>query len=157
MEQPGLEEVTNPEEDLDLIERLRQEVLRAALEHPPLRLDRHVGRQHQNRHIGLALHQRLDPREDLEPVQVGHREVEQDEVGPKLGVERQRLARVRRGPHVGVALALEQPLEEQHVGGLVVDDQDPCGLEGLLIHRMPPEPAASRRGWRGTVECRAAW
>src|SRR3989475_11399145 len=60
MEQACLEEVADPEKHLDLIERLGQEVLRAALECPALRLHRDVGRQHQDREIGLRWHQRLD-------------------------------------------------------------------------------------------------
>ena len=138
MEQACLEEVADPEKHLDLIERLGQEVLRAALECPALRLHRDVGRQHEDREIGLRWHQRLDLLEDLEPVHVGHREVEQDEVGTGLRVEWQRLARVGRGSQVGIALTLEHPLEEPHVGGLVVDDQDSGGLEGLLIHETIP-------------------
>ena len=154
MEQAGLEEITDPKEHLDMLERLGQEVLRPALEHAAFGLERHVGRQDQNGEIRRWLHQRLDLREDLEAIQVRHREIEQDEVGPNRGVERQRLARVRRGRHGGVALALEQPLEEPHVGGLVVDDQDSGALEALRVHQALREAGSASS--RSTRNCRTS-
>jgi hypothetical protein len=55
---------------------------------------------------------------------VGHVEIEQNEVRPHLDVELCGLARIGGAFDSGIAVPLEQPLEQVHIGRLVVDDED---------------------------------
>ena len=110
VEAARVQEVSNPQHDLEAVERLRQEVLGAGLEGALLRVAGRVGREHQNRQEDVFGNVRL--LDDRDPVQVRHHQVEQDEIGLKLAVERDHLTRVRRALDVPVAAFRQHALEE---------------------------------------------
>ena len=63
-------------------------------------------------------------RQRRQPVEAGHGEIEQDEVGLELGGELQRLGAVRRlADHVEAALGQQRP-ERVAREGMVVDDEN---------------------------------
>ena len=57
-------------------------------------------------------------------VEVGHVEVEEDDVGVELGEQALDLPGVGGAVDLGVADAFQDPFEEADVGVLVVDDED---------------------------------
>ena len=121
-----------PSEGLDDV------VVRTGLEAPhPLQLVT-SGRQHQHGHLAEV----SDALERLEPVQVRHRDIEDDEVGPP-GVH---LAEAR--PAVR-RLADERPrprqegLDEAADVGVVVDDEDAGALHTIFIPRTSAVPTAA--------------
>ena len=72
----------------------------------------------------------------LQPVHVRHVEVEEDEIRPQPLEHRRRLARVVRAIEAREAGAFEKSPEQLHVGGLVVDDEDPRLFEARYVHRF---------------------
>ena len=127
VQEPGVQEVLDPQEHLDPVERLGQEVLRARGQGALLGRHRHVRGQHQDRHVGLRGDRQLAHHGD--PVEVRHHQIEQDQVGMELVVESADLTRIRRRDEVAIAGLLQQTLEKPDVRELVVDDQDPGFVE----------------------------
>jgi hypothetical protein len=123
------QEVPDPQQDLELLERLRQEVLCARRQGLALRLQRRVGREdeHGQEHVRGDLVAELA--EHRETVEMRHHEVEQDEVGAELPEQVEGSAGVGGRGQALVAGILKQALHEEHVGRLVVDDQDPRVVE----------------------------
>src|SRR5205807_8519171 len=150
VKQPGLEQVVAPEEDLGRIEGLAQEVFGPAGQGALLRLRSDVGREHQDREERIGRERLLEVLHRHEPVPLRHVEVEQDQVGLELGDQGFDLARVGRALEVGVAgNPPERALEEMDVDFLVVDDQDPGGLDGVdLHHRLTFAPLFASIGFR---------
>ena len=105
-------------DELARVERLRQVVVGADLEADDL-VDVLVARgQHQDRHVGAA----AQPPADLDPVDVGQHQVEDDQrraAGPRL---RQRVVAGRGHLHV-VARVLEVERDERRDRGFVLDDE----------------------------------
>ena len=89
VEPPRVEQVLDPQEDFEPVERLGQEVFRAGGQGALPGLERHVRGQHEHREIDvLGNGERLD---DGHPVEVRHHEIEQDEIRLEGLVERRRL------------------------------------------------------------------
>jgi hypothetical protein len=147
-----VEQVLDPEQHLEPVERLGQKVLGAGLERTLLRLGRRVRGQHQHRQEHVARDRELA--DDRDPVQVRHHQVEQDQVGRPLAVERPHLARVGRAADLAIAGLGQHALEESDVGRLVVDDEDPGLPEIDARHddRTAPTSSSSRsaRNWDTT-------
>ena len=79
-----------------------------------------------------------EPPADLEPVELRHHHVEQDQVGQEPARRRERLLAVG-GAGGGVALARQPGLQDLAVVRVVVDDQD----QGRVAHRVTRRPAGS--------------
>ena len=97
------EEIADAQQDLELLERLGEKVPRARREGPSLRLRGRVGRQHDDRQVGVGGDLRLELSEHRHPVEVRHHQVEQDEVRLEVTIERQDAARIGRGGDLAVA------------------------------------------------------
>ena len=114
-----------------MVERLRDEVVRSGLDR--LGLLRCVARgEHDHRQHGRLL-VLAEPPADRVPVHPWHDDVEEHEIGAR------RLdALERREPVPGrddlVAARAEHRLEQAHVLGEVVDDEDSCGV---VAHGVP--------------------
>jgi hypothetical protein len=69
-------------------------------------------------------------------------EIQQQEIGPSLDEHRHNSRRVGSDIHPRVALPLEDPSQQQQVGLLVVDREDPQVPESLLVwlHRCSHRP-----------------
>ena len=136
LQEADLQQVLDPQQHLDHVEGLGQEVAGAARQRALLCLDRDVGRDHEHREPA-ALEPGLQLREHLEPVRIGHVEVEDQQVRRLLRAHRHHVRGVHRALDRGVAVVLEHALQQLDVGGLIVDDQDARVLELLLLHRGP--------------------
>ena len=124
VEEARLEQVPDAKEDLRPIERLRHEIVRAGRERAMPALERHVRGQHEDGRAGLGSGLRLQLLEHLDAVDIGHPEIQQDQIRPELRAALRHLARVRRASQHRIAGILEHLLQQAHIGPLVVDDQD---------------------------------
>jgi hypothetical protein len=154
----GLEQVGDAGEHLRVIEGLDDEVPGTALQRRPFALGGDVGGEHEDRQVVVRVDQRQQALHERKAVQGGHVEVEQDQVGLELCVERLDPRRVGGGVNVSVARQLEQLLEHQHVAGFVVDDHDPARARCRVVHeggssgsRMPSSSRAKRATSSGLV------
>ena len=98
-----LEEIADAQQHLELLERLGEKVPRARRQGPSLRLRGRVGRQHDDRQVGVGGDLRLELSEHRHPVEVRHHQVEQDEVRLEVTIERQDATRIGRGGELAVA------------------------------------------------------
>jgi hypothetical protein len=138
VQEARLQQVLDPQQHLDGVERLGQEVLGPRGQGAPLGLGRHVGRQHHHRQVG-PLRQGPQLRHHRHAVQVGHHQVQQDQVRLKLHVHGDGLARVGQAPPAGVAALPQDALQEPEVSVLVVHDQDlGVAVGGLGDHSAVP-------------------
>ena len=103
-------------------ERLRDEVVRAALHRVDRRLHGGVGGHHDDLRVGRDL---LGDRDDIEPGAVRHHQVgEDDAVGLRRVLERVARRREAGRGRDGVALPPEEDRQHLAESGLVVDDED---------------------------------
>jgi hypothetical protein len=92
---PRVEEIADPEHDLELLERLREEVVRPGRQRSPLRVERRVCREHKDGDVFAARDHGSHLPQHRDAVQVRHEQVEEDQVrvepsgrGPGPGVSR---------------------------------------------------------------------
>ena len=83
----------------------------------------------------------LEPLGDLEPRDFGQLNIHQDQVGPVLARESDRL-HAALGLHGLVAMRFEKIVEELHVQLIILDDQN------LFLHLIPPRPPRPARKGR---------
>ena len=95
VEKAVLEQIVDPQDDLEMIERLGHQVLRAHRQRAPLRVDRDVRREHEDRQVISLRDRGLELLDDAKAVEMRHVQVEQHEIGLKFEILRQRLARDR--------------------------------------------------------------
>jgi hypothetical protein len=124
MEEPGLEQVADPEAHLDGTERLGQEVPRSARERAALGFAAAVRGEHQDRQVRLGRDLLPEDRQDLEPGEVRHLEVQQNEIRMMLVIQIHRPPWVRGGDESRIPFGLEDPTEHLDVHLLVVDHED---------------------------------
>jgi hypothetical protein len=131
-----VEQVANPEQHLDRVEWLRDEVVRPHGERPLLRgLGRVSGQdQHRGGSEPVVL---LEQSQDLEAVGRRHVQVQQHEVVGVLPAQRDRALGIAHAGHGRVAVAREHPLEQDDVALLVVDHEDPVRAELGGAHAPP--------------------
>jgi len=121
-----------------LLERLGDEVARAAPQALLLGRGRQVGRDHQHGQevvlVELGAHA-LDQLEaaDARHVQIAAHQVEGDAVTCRGAEPLERLVRLVRGRDVAIPRGAQDAREEQRVGRLVVHDQDP-GPSHIVFH-----------------------
>jgi hypothetical protein len=123
----------DPEQQLDLVDRLGEEVAGAGGQAVIAPLGGGVGGDHQD---GQALGAVDEPADRAEHVQAGHPrhvEVEQDEVGALGGARLRNPARIARADDVLVAGLAQHAADDGDVEGLVVDDEDAHRREHLLV------------------------
>ena len=130
----GLQEVADAQQYLADVDRLGQEIARAERECPALRVGSDVGSQHEHRHPGRLLGEERDLLEDLRPAAFGHVPVEQEQVGRFLRAARDDRQRIGHRLDGGVPGAGEHSLQEQGVGLLVVDHEDPRRVQQSVVH-----------------------
>jgi hypothetical protein len=94
---------------------------------------RAVGGNHDHAQLGIAI---ADVAQDLQPVAVGQREIEQHQVHGLVGHLGQAFFAGGGGLH-RKAFQLEQRLQRLADGGFIIDDQN-CALRGrVLVHGAP--------------------
>ena len=126
------EQRANAGEELVVVERLRDEVVRAGLDRLRL-LGPLARRQHDHRQHGRVL-ARSELPADLEAVELRHHDVEQHEVRARRPCDLERLPAVARRDDL-VATRHQHGLEEPDVLGDVVGDEYPGAV--LAAHRAP--------------------
>ncbi len=130
----GLQEVAHAQQHLGHVDRLRQEVARAQRQRAALGVRRDIGSQHEHGHPVRLLGEERDVLEDLGAAAPGHVPVEQQQVGRLLGAARRRTAMGSLIVSTArVAGAREDGLQQQGIGLLVVDHEDPRGVEQLIV------------------------
>ena len=81
----------------------------------------------------------MDLLQNAEAVDVGHQEIQENEVRLKLDDGLRHVSRVARRADVLVSLLLEGALEQQDVRRLVVHDEDPRREQGhRIVHGRCP-------------------
>ena len=136
VEPPARQKISHAQEDLEVLERLREEIRRAGAERAPFRLQRGVRRQDDDRHVIVVADLGSELREHGEAVDVRHHQIQHHQVGPCAAVARERLARVGRARDVGEAGAVEQPLEQPDVRRIVVHHENAGRAPVALYHGL---------------------
>jgi len=117
-------EALDARHELEVVDRLGEEVVRAGLQAPHAVGGLVERRHHDDGDMGGA-RIGLQPLADLETVDAGHHDVEQDEIDLRALADGQRIVAVLGRQHVEIFG--EQPRFEQlHIGRNVVDDEDAC-------------------------------
>ncbi len=130
------QQVADAQQHLGLVERLGEKILGSGGEGAVLGLGGHVGGEDQHGHGIFAGGQRLDLLHDVEAGDIGHMEVEQDEVGPEIQEMGHRLARVAGALDAGGADEFEDAFEQAHVGLFVVNDENFGFADGRTQHGL---------------------
>ncbi len=94
----------------------------------------HVGGEDQHGHGVLGGGERLDLLHDVEARDVGHVEVEQDEVRPVIQEKRHRFTRIAGALHARGANEFEDAFEQPNVGLFVVNDENFGFADGRTQH-----------------------
>ena len=136
VEEAGLQEILNAQEDFRPVQGLREEIPGAGGEGPASGFRGDVGREDEDGKVRTLGDERLELLHDREAVELWHEQIQEEQVGPELTEQRQDLARVGRARDVHVAGAVQQALEEVDVGRLIVRDQDPRALERVRVHDL---------------------
>ena len=119
-----LEEVADAQDDLGRVERLVDEVLGAHREGALLQMGVGVRRDEDDGQVAVGGQQRRELVEHPEAIEVGHVEVEQDQVGTMLLEQRARLLRVRGRDDALESGAPQQPVDDVDVLDLIVNGED---------------------------------
>ena len=122
----------DPGQQLAALEGLDQVVVGAAVEAVDPVLGLGPRGQHQDRHVALG----PQAAADLDPVEPGQPEVEDDEVGHEVAGDVERLDAVAGGAHLVALVAQRAP---QDVGdlGVVLDDED-AAAEHVRVSSIAP-------------------
>ncbi len=99
-----------------------------------------IGGQNEGREEFAVATQLADHLQKGDPVDVGHVEVEQDDVGLLLDEDLPELARVGDGTHFGETVSLEDRLDERDVRGLVVYDEHLSSTKQALFEVQNAAP-----------------
>ena len=146
VERSGRQEVPDPQEHLRRVEGLHDQVVGTRPERPAAHVRRRFGRQHQDREEGVGGATGLDLFHHLKPVDLGHVQVEDHEVGV-AGVDRaEDVTGIGGGQHVLVAVLAEQLAERHERGLVVVDDADPTPVDVNHRHASGATRGAAKRG-----------
>jgi hypothetical protein len=129
-----------------LIHRLRQVLVCTGFEPADHVLRFRAGRDEDDRHEWQG-GVRLEPPADLEPVELRHHHVEEDQVRMLRAGEAERLLAIGRRQEL-VAVDSEASLENVDVGWVVVGDEDPRGRSHFKSSRIL---ASRARGLKGLV------
>ena len=148
MQGPGCEEVLDPDQHFVHVERLGDEVRRSHRQRALARLGRVIPRQHQDGEILGCGHPGPEALHHGYAVDLGHVEVQQQDVGFDLSEPRNGNPWIGDGRDLPVARDSQHALQDLHVGWLVVDDQDArVGIAGgdhavssYGPNREPPGP-----------------
>jgi hypothetical protein len=125
VQEPNLEHVPDPEQDLVEVEWLGQEVLRPGCQGPSPCLGGRVCGEDEDGQVRVPRGQRLQQLHHFESVHVRHQQIEEDQVRLAFGDQTGDLARLRGARDVAVPSVRQRPLQEPDVGFLVIHDQDP--------------------------------
>jgi len=151
VEKLDLQHVPDPEQGLVDVERLRKEVVRPACQSPLPRLAGCVPRENEDRDVRAPGQQQLQRSHDLEPVDVRHQQVEEDQIGLELSDQVRDLARVGGALDVPIPGLPQGPLQQADVGLLVVHDEDArTGLPRVAPHPQVPSVRDSSTGRRAS-------
>ena len=120
-----LEQVAHPQQHLGAVERLGEKVLGAGGQRAFLCVGAEIGGEHDHRQEHAFGERGAECGEHGDAIEMGHVEVEEEQVGLELQAPLDRLPRVRERVHLGHARGFQHPLEQPHVRFLVVDHEDP--------------------------------
>ena len=136
IELPSAEEVAHPQHNLLALEGLGQEVVRAEYERAVARHPTGVARQHDHWKEAQAFASAAQPTEDLEPIWLRHVQIEQDDVGLELDEDMLNLPRVAQPADLASGV-LQIRLEQEDVGGVVIDDEDAAAQDITPLAAVP--------------------
>jgi len=86
-------------------------------------------------------------REERVSIHVGHHEVQKNQIRFVDGEEFQDLAGIGGLAEIRVPAGLQDALEQEHIGRLIVDDENPAPSDDLLLYQTNPlyRPGLSAR------------
>ena len=141
---PAAQQRPDPRQQLLALEGLDQVVVGAAVEAVDAVLGLGPGGQHQDRHVAVG----AQAPADLDAVEPGQAEVEDDQVGDEAGGDVERLDAVGGGADL-VALVAQRAAQDVGDLGVVLDDQDAAAdLFSVSVSIAPMLAAANRRSAR---------
>src|SRR4026209_2648744 len=94
MKEPVLEKIVDPQDHFRMIERFRDQILRAEHQGAAFGLDGDICGQDENREIVVRGNRRVEPFYDGKSIQMRHVQVEKHQIGLELEVKRERLSTV---------------------------------------------------------------
>ncbi len=119
---PGVQQVADPQDHLDAVQRFGEEVGGSGMKGPVARLAGHVGGQDEHRQERVGGQGLLQFVEDVEAVAGGHVQVEQQQVGVDLQAPWDGVAGVGDAVDLQNTDRPQDPVEQRHVGRFVIDD-----------------------------------
>ena len=131
----------HPREQLLALERLHEVVVGAGVEALDAVVELAAGGEDQDRHVGLG----AQPPADLDPVEAGQAEVEDDQVGDELLRGPQRLDPVDRGADL-VALLAQGAAQDVGDRLVVLDHEHASRVLIVAQHSIRVEPERRRTG-----------
>ena len=134
LQETVLQQVADAQENFRLVERLGEIILGPGGEGAVLGLGGDIGGQHQDGHGVVAVGERLDLLHDVEARDVGHVEVEQDEVGAIVEEKRHGLARIVCALDPGGTDEFEDAFEQTHICLFIVNDENLRFADGGSQH-----------------------
>jgi hypothetical protein len=135
VEEPRLEQRSDPQQYLVTVKRFVQKIFRPAREGFPLCFRSVIAGQHQNRKVA-RLNDLIELVHHLKPVPVRHVKVQEDEVGPEPDVYLGDLSGIGGRFNLAEPCAFQQPSQEIDVRRLVVHDEDARFLEHPRSHQV---------------------
>ena len=110
------------------------EVDRPVGEREPARVRRVIRSDDEDRSWGAALVQLRERRHHLKTTELGHVQIEQDQVRGLVATQARDHRRVAGGLNVLVSRRRKHPLEHLHLELVVVHDKDPHSLQRDWVH-----------------------
>jgi hypothetical protein len=119
-QQSHLQQVLHPCQNLGDVERFAQKIQSTDLQCPQFFIG--LGGDDQNRQDAVTLYA-FEALHYLKTVHLWHIQVQKDQVVSVLSMQIQHLGRILCGGDGGIARAAQQALKQEHVGDLIVDDE----------------------------------
>jgi hypothetical protein len=144
-----VQQVAHPQQQLDSVKRLCEKIAGPRRKDPPFGFIRSIGGKHQEGNVAPVARQRGKPGDELKPVDPRHMQIEQHQVRSSFDEHPHYLGRIGGDLHARVAIPLQDPPQQQQIGPLVVDREDPRVPEPLIVglnwcsHRRPAIPLRS--------------
>ena len=128
--EPDGQQVAYAQQDLIDVDRLRDEVVGARTERGLDSGVALVGGEHENRDEVRRRHPAAQGLQEFDATDVGHVQIEEDEIGFPIPARLERVHRIGEAPYVGVSRLAQNLEDERDVQAVVIDDHD-AGLRHL--------------------------
>ena len=122
------------EHDLGRVERLGEKVRCPRFQRLVLGFHGEFGSEHQDRKVAPGRNARGQLAHDRKTIQVGHVQVQHQEIGLGLQIQREHLPGVRGLGHLRISGLLKHRLQQLKIVLFIIDDEQPGIFQPLFVH-----------------------